>query len=104
MKMGAAKSFKKVLREYGFYLVKNGRSVQFIKHDAKLGGVYADVDEQAIIKVQDAGFVKTFQTRKELSNFLKSLEHNLNFISPELVRILERDQIKAILEKTQDPN
>lgn len=102
--MGAAKSFKKVLREYGFYLVKNGRSVQFIKHDAKLGGVYADVDEQAIIKVQDAGFVKTFQTRKELSNFLKSLEHNLNFISPELVRILERDQIKAILEKTQDPN
>ena len=102
--MGAAKSFKKVLREYGFYLVKNGRSVQFIKHDAKLGGVYADVDEQAIIKVQDAGFVKTFQTRKELSNFLKGLEHNMNFISPELVRILERDQIKAILEKIQDQN
>lgn len=102
--MGAAKSFKKVLREYGFYLVKNGKSVQFIKHDARLGGVYADVDEQTIIKVQDAGFVKTFQNRKELSSFLKSLEHNLNFVSPELIRILERDQIKQLLEKIQDQN
>ncbi|NVM29015.1 MAG: hypothetical protein HWN65_09225 [Candidatus Helarchaeota archaeon] len=102
--MGTVKSFKKVLREHGFYLVKNGKNIQFIKHDAKLGGVYADVGEKTIIKVQDAGFTRTFHNRKELNSFLKNLKQNLNFISPELVRILERNQIRELLEKITPQN
>lgn len=102
--MGTIKSFKKVLREYGFYLIKNGKNVQFIKHDAKLGGVYADVSEETIIRVQDAGFTRTFHNRKELHKFLKNLEQNLNFVSPGLVRILERNQIRDLLEKITPQN
>ncbi len=102
--MGTLKSFKKVLREHGFYMVKNGEIVQFIKHDAKLGGVYADVSEETIIKIQDADYSKSFQSRNELNKFLKNLEQNLNFISPEMVRILERNQIKNLLEKINPQN
>ncbi|NVM54103.1 MAG: hypothetical protein HWN66_10420 [Candidatus Helarchaeota archaeon] len=102
--MGTIKSFKKVLREYGFYLVKNGKNIQFIKHDAKLGGVYADVSEETVIKIQDANFTRKFSNRKELHKFLKNLEQNLTFVSPELVRILERDQIRDLLEKITPQN
>lgn len=102
--MGTVKSFKKVLRAHGFYMVKNGGNVQFIKHDDKLGGVYADVSEEAIIKIQDANYTKTFHSRNDLSRFLKNLEHNLSFVSPELFRILERDQIKKLLEKINPKN
>lgn len=102
--MGTIKSFKKVLREYGFYMVKNGSNIQFIKHDAKLGGVYACVGSETIITIQDANFSKKFDNRKELHKFLKNLEQNLNFITPELVRILERDQIRNLLEKITPQN
>lgn len=102
--MGTVKSFKKVLRSYGFYMVKNGKSTQFIKHDAKLGGVYADVGEETIIRIQDANFTKTFHSRNELNRFLKNLEQNLSFVTPELVRILEREQIKSLLEEANSQN
>ena len=102
--MGAIKSFKKILREHGFYMVKSGDIIRFIKHDAKLGGVYADVSEETIIRIQDANYTTTFNTRKDLSNFLKSLEQNLNFITPEVIRILERNQIKDLLEKINPQN
>ena len=102
--MGTIKSFKKVLRAHGFYMVKNGESIQFIKHDAKLGGVYADVSEKTIIKIQDANYTKSFNCRNDLNRFLKNLEQNLNFITPELVRILERNQIKNLIEKINPQN
>jgi uncharacterized protein YdcH (DUF465 family) len=102
--MGTIKSFKKVLREHGFYMVKSGKDVQFIKHDSKLGGVYADVNEETIIKVKDADFTRAFQCRKELNSFLKNLEQNMSFVSPNLVQILERDQIKELLEKITPQN
>lgn len=102
--MGTIKSFKKVLREYGFYMVRNGDAIQFIKHDAKLGGVYAEVNDETIIRVQDANFSRTFNTRKELDKFLSNLEQNLKFVSPDLVRILERNQIRDLLEKITPQN
>ncbi|HUX99546.1 MAG TPA: hypothetical protein VMV49_08340 [Candidatus Deferrimicrobium sp.] len=102
--MGTIKSFKKVLREHGFYMVKSGKDIQFIKHDSKLGGVYADVSEETVIKVKDADFTRTFQCRNDLNSFLKNLEQNANFVSPKLVQILERDQIKALLEKITPQN
>ncbi|MHA1267273.1 MAG: hypothetical protein ACTSRS_18695 [Candidatus Helarchaeota archaeon] len=102
--MGTIKSFKKVLREYGFYMVKNGKGIQFIKHDAKLGGVYADVGSETIITVQDTDFSRSFNNRKELQSFLRDLEHNLSFMSHDLVRILERDKIKTLLEKIVPQN
>ncbi|MFX1293568.1 MAG: hypothetical protein ACFFD2_01730 [Promethearchaeota archaeon] len=102
--MGTIKSFKKVLREHGFYRVKNGETIQFIKHITKIGGVYANVSEKTIIKIQDANYTKTFQSRNELNRFLKDLEQNLNGITPELVRILKRNQIKDLLEKINPQN
>ncbi|MHA1129890.1 MAG: hypothetical protein ACTSQI_08895 [Candidatus Helarchaeota archaeon] len=102
--MGTIKSFKKVLRQHGFYMVKNGETIQFIKHDAKLGGVYADVGEKTIIRIQDANYTKIFDCRNDLNKFLKSLNQNISFITPELVRILERNQIKSLIEKSNLSN
>jgi uncharacterized FlaG/YvyC family protein len=102
--MGTIKSFKKVLRQHGFYMVRNGESIQFIKHDAKLGGVYADVGEKTIIRIQDANYEKTFDCRNDLNKFLKRLNQNLSFVTPELVRILERKQIKNLIEKINPSN
>ncbi len=104
MLMGTIKSFKKVLRDHGFYMVRNEKSIQFIKHDPKLGGVYAEVSDETVIRIQDADYTKTFQSRKDLNQFLQNLEQNMNFVSPELVRILERNQIKGLLEKITPQN
>ena len=102
--MGTIKSFKKVLRQHGFYMVRNGETIQFIKHDAKLGGVYADVGEKTTIRIQDANYKKAFDCRNDLNKFLKGLDQNLSFVTPELVRILERKQIKSLIEKINPSN
>ena len=85
-------------------MVKNGKDIQFIKHDSKLGGVYADVSNETVIKIKDADFTRSFQSRGELNSFLKDLNQNLNFITPNMVRFLERNQIKELLEKINPQN
>ena len=90
---------KRVLLKHGFHYVRNNDQIYFIKHDPKLGGIYAQLDLQqgAKLRFQGSGFLKNFPSRKSLDNFLNSIEDKIDLMPTKMIRILERDRIRNIL-------
>ena len=94
-------SFKKVLRNHGFYYVKTGSDggYMFIKHDDRIGGIYFELEDKAKMRVERVDVIQDFDNRKTLNAFLNQMESELSYLNPELARTMTRSQIKKLLTK-----
>jgi len=102
--MSKVTSFKKVLRQHGFYAVRGTKDRPlFMKHDEKFGGLYVDLSdfENADFRVHGADFKHTFANRRELKNFLKNLDYDMTI---QMTKSLNRTRIREILKSYLDSN
>jgi len=94
------RSFKRVLRNHGYYYVRTGDDgYMFIKHDERIGGIYFELGNKAKMRLESIDMKYTFNNRNELNSFLTKMENELQYLSPKLAKTLNRTEIKKILQK-----